>query len=295
MTSIPTFVPTSLRAQRMNKKNILRIAAAVSAALLLGGFYFYFKDDIAQENAENDLLPFRPIMVSEGTLDEITDDIMETTAAETTAVNVSYTIANEAPVTASDTIPDEVRQSLIESAHSLNDAYPDAIGWLYIPNTNISYPVTQGRDNEYYLTHAYDGSSLKTGTIFLDYRCENRFMNPVNILYGHSMKNGTMFAGVLKFADSSYFDSHRYGWLSTPETVYRIDFFSCAKTDSNDELYNGNTPISEWIPHICEKSAVLRDIEYTDNDRFISLSTCSYEFKNARTVLTGRLIEMNGG
>ena len=295
MTSIPTFVPTSLRAQRMNKKNILRIAAAVSAALLLGGFYFYFKDDIAQKKAENDLLPFRPIMVSEGTLDEITDDIMETTAAETTAVNVSYTTANEAPVTASDTIPDEVRQSLIESAQSLNDAYPDAIGWLYIPNTNISYPRTHGRANEYYLSHAYDGSSLKAGTIFLDCRCENRFMNPVNILYGHSMKNGTMFAGVLKFADSSYFDSHRYGWLSTPETVYRIDFFSCAKTDSNDELYNGNTPITEWIPHICEKSAVLRDIEYTDNDRFISLSTCSYEFKNARTVLTGRLVEMNGG
>ena len=171
----------------MNKKNILRIAAAVSAALLLGGFYVYFKDDIAQENAENDLLPFRPIMVSQGTLDDITDDLMETTAANAAAVNVSHTTANEAPVTASDTIPDEVRQSLMESAQSLNSAYSDAIGWLYIPNTNISYPVTQGRDNEYYLSHAYDGSSLKAGTIFLDCRCENRFMNPVNILYGHSM------------------------------------------------------------------------------------------------------------
>ena len=281
----------------MNKKNILRIAAAVSAVLLLGGFYFYFKDDIAQEKAENDLLPFRPIMVSEGTLDKITDDFMETTAAETTAVNVSYMTDDEASltITLSDTIPNEVRQSLIESAQSLNEAYPDAIGWLYISNTNISYPVTQGRDNEYYLSHAYDGSSLSAGAIFLDCRCENRFMNPVNILYGHSMKNGTMFAGVLNFADSSYFESHRYGWLATPETVYRIDFFSCAKTDCNDKLYDGNIPITEWIPHICEKSAVLRDIEYTDNDRFISLSTCSYEFQNARTVLTGRLVEMNGG
>lgn len=279
----------------MNKKNILRIAAAVSAALLLGGFYFYFKDDIAQDKAENDLLPFEPIMVSEGILDDISDGLMEITVANTAAVNVSYTTANEAPVTASDTIPDEVRQSLVESAQSLNSAYPDAIGWLYIPNTNISYPVTQGRDNEYYLSHAYDGSSLKAGTIFLDYRCENRFMNPVNILYGHSMKNGTMFAGVLNFAESSYFESHRYGWLATPETVYRIDFFSCAKTDYNDELYDGNTPITEWIPHICEKSVVQRETEYTDNDRFISLSTCSYESPNARTVLTGRLVEMTGG
>ena len=126
-------------------------------------------------------------MVLQGTLDEITDDLMETTAADTAAVNVSYTTANEAPVTASDTIPDEVRESLVESAQSLNQAYPDAIGWLYIPNTNISYPVSQGRDNEYYLSHAYDGSSLSAGAIFLDCRCENRFMNPVNILYGHSM------------------------------------------------------------------------------------------------------------
>lgn len=280
----------------MNKKSILRIAAAVSAALLLGGFYFYFKDDISQDKAEDDLLPFRPIMVSQGTLDEITDDLMKTTAAET-AVDISYITADEEPaaVTVSDIIPNEVRQSLMESVQSLNEAYPDAIGWLYIPNTNISYPITQGRDNEYYLSHAYDGSSLKAGTIFLDCRCENRFMNPVNILYGHSMKNGTMFAGVLNFADSSYFESHRYGWLATPETVYRIDFFSCAKTDYNDELYDGNTPISEWTPHICEKSVVQRETEYTDNDRFISLSTCSYEFKNARTVLTGRLVEMNGG
>lgn len=280
----------------MNKKNILRIAAAVSAALLLGGFYFYFKDDISQDKAEDDLLPFRPIMISQGTLDEITDDLMETTAAET-AVDISYMTSDEVPLTttASDTIPDEVRQSLMESVQSLNEAYPDAIGWLYIPNTNISYPITQGRDNEYYLSHAYDGSSLKAGTIFLDCRCENRFMNPVNILYGHSIKNGTMFAGVLNFADSSYFESHRYGWLATPETVYRIDFFSCAKTDYNDELYDGNTPISEWIPHICEKSIVQRETEYADNDRFISLSTCSYEFKNARTVLTGRLVEMTGG
>ncbi|WP_303825221.1 class B sortase [Ruminococcus flavefaciens] len=280
----------------MNKKSILRIAAAVSAALLLGGFYFYFKDDISQDKAEDDLLPFRPIMVSQGTLDEITDDLMKTTAVET-AVDISYITADEEPaaVTVSDIIPNEVRQSLMESVQSLNEAYPDAIGWLYIPNTNIAYPITQGRDNEYYLSHAYDGSSLKAGTIFLDCRCENRFMNPVNILYGHSMKNGTMFAGVLNFADSSYFESHRYGWLATPETVYRIDFFSCAKTDYNDELYDGNTPISEWIPHICEKSVVQRETEYTDNDRFISLSTCSYEFKNARTVLTGRLVEMTGG
>ncbi len=279
----------------MNKKNILRIAAAVSAALLFGGAYVYFRNDIVQKETEHELKPYIPAPVVLHELDTITADFTAETMPSTSEEKQSETTESAEELTVSDVLSESTRQSLIESAQSLNEAYPDAIGWLYIPNTNISYPVTQGNDNEYYLSHAYDGSSLKAGTIFLDYRCENRFMNPVNILYGHSMKNGTMFAGVLNFADSIYFESHRYGWLSTPETVYRIDFFSCAKTDCNDELYDGNTPISEWIPHICEKSVVLKGTDYADNDRFISLSTCSYEFENARTVLTGRLVEMTGG
>lgn len=283
----------------MKKKNKLKIMAAVSAALLLGGALLYFKDDIAQNISENDLEPFRPIMVSQGTLDNITDELMdETAAAEIIPIGSTQTTATaEIPqnIAISDTLPDEVRHSLIDSAQFLNNAYPDVIGWLYIPDTPINYPIMQSDDNDYYLSHAYDGGYLKAGSIFLDYRCENRFMNPVNIIYGHNMRNGSMFAGVLKFADSAYFDSHRYGWIATPETVYRIDFFSCAKADMNDELYDGSMPVSQWIPHIADMSAVSRDAEFSEDDRFISLSTCSYEFQNARTILTGKLVETIGG
>lgn len=120
-------------------------------------------------------------------------------------------------------------------------------------------------------------------------------MNPINIVYAHNMKNGSMFAGVLNFADPAYFDSHRYGWLSTPETVYRVDFFSCAKADWHNELYDGSMPVSQWITHIADRSAVFRDADFSENDRFISLSTCSYEFQNARTILTGKLVETIGG
>lgn len=283
----------------MTKKLKLGIMAAVSAALLLGGAMLYFKDDIAQEIAENDLEPFRPIIVSQGTLDEITSDLI----AETTTKNTIKTDSTETTVTAeipqntavSDTLPDDVRQSLIESAQAMNSAYPDAVGWLYIPDTPINYPIMQRDDNDFYLHHAYDGSSLKSGSIFFDYRCENRFMNPINIVYGHNMRNGSMFAGLLKFSDSTYFVSHRYGWLSTPEAVYRIDFFSCAKADMYDELYDGSMLVSQWIPHIADRSAVFRDADFSENDRFISLSTCSYEFENARTILTGKLVETIGG
>ena len=283
----------------MTKKIKLGIMAAVSAALLLGGSLLYFKDDIAQNISENDLKPFRPIMVSQGTLDDITNELIaETTAAEIIPIgSIQTTVTAEIPqnIAVSEVLPDDVRQSLIDSAQSLNNAYPDAIGWLYIPDTLINYPIMQSDDNNFYLHHSYDGSGLQSGSVFLDYRCENRFMNPINILYGHNMKNGSMFAGVLNFADYAYFESHRYGWLATPETVYRIDFFSCAKADMNDELYDGSTPVDEWLSHLSDISVVSENADFSGNDRFISLSTCSYEFENARTILTGKLVETIGG
>ena len=286
----PNYAPILSKGTReMTKKIKLGIVAAVSAALLLGGALLCFKDDIAQNIAENDLEPFRPIMVSQGTLDEITENLMEEKSTETVELKNSKSAEIPQNIAVSDTLPDDVRQSLIDSVQAMNSAYPDAVGWLYIPDTSINYPIMQGGDNDFYLHHAYDGSSLQAGSIFLDYRCENRFMNPVNIVYGHNMRNGSMFAGVLNFADYAYFDSHRYGWLATPETVYRIDFFSCAKAGMDDKLYDGSSPVSQWIPQIADRSAVFRDADFSEDDRFISLSTCSYEFENARTILTGKL------
>ncbi len=283
----------------MIKKKKLGIMAAVSAALLLGGALIYFKDDIAQNISENDLEPFRPITVSQGTLDDITNDLIaETTVEKTVEIGNSQTTAtSEIPqnTAVSGILPDDVHQSLIDSAQAMNSAYPDAVGWLYIPDTPINYPIMQSDDNDYYLSHAYDGSYLKAGSVFLDNRCENRFMNPINIVYAHNMRNGSMFAGLLRFADSAYFESHRYGWLATPEIVYRIDFFSCAKADMNDELYDGSTPVDEWLSHLSDISVVSENADFSGNDRFISLSTCSYEFENARTILTGKLVETIGG
>ena len=273
----------------MTKKAKISIAAAVSAALLFGGSIIFFKDDIAQKKADRDILPYRPTPEIQHELDVISADLMTevTTALESASPETVTSVVEDAAAAG---LPVELRQNLIDSAQSLNSAYPNAIGWLYIPNTRISYPVMQGEDNEYFLHHDFDGSPLKAGSIFLDYRCENRLMNPINVLYDHNMRNGSMFAQVTSYTTDSFFEAHRYGWLSTPETVYRLDFFACSIVRSDDRLYNGDSPISEWIPHIYDSAVISREMSYSDNDRFISLSTCSYEFENARTVLTGKLV-----
>lgn len=279
----------------MKKKTILRALAAVSAAaLLLGGAYLLTKDDFRQKLKETEIKPYMPTPTVLAALDDVSEAESTTTSTiTTTATGDTKELATEAVITtASPELSAEVKQSLIDSAVSLNNAYPDALGWLYIPDTVISYPILQSDDNFYYLDHAYDGTPLKAGSVFLDYRYEGRFQNPINIVYAHNMKNGSMFAQITRFKNDSFFESHKYGWLATPETVYRIDFFSLAVADWHDSLYEGDTEISEWIPHLYGKSAESREMTYSDDDRFVSFSTCSYEFTNARNILTGKLVEV---
>ena len=284
----------------MKKKTIRILAVAVAAALLFGGVYLLTKDDIAQKKAEGDLAPFMPSVIMQDALAYAPTESVTTTTGTSTSETTSEegttssTTSETVPSVQEDVLSPEICEELKEQAQELQEIYPDAIGWIYIPDTSITYPIMQGEDNDFYLTHGTDGRNLKCGCIELDFRCENRFQNNFNILYGHNMKNGSMFANVCRFKDKSYYDSHPYGWVYTSDAVYRLDFFSVAVTDWHDEIYNGFRSLDEWTPHLKEISRIYEDVGITESDRLVSLSTCSYEFKNARTVLTGRLVEMEG-
>lgn len=285
----------------MQKKTIGILAVASAAALLLGGVYLFTKDDIAQKKAENDLTPYMPSVITQEALgyseEELASENTTVTTTTTSGIEAGFTVETVNLETTSATqtmLSAEVMEELKEQVEEMQEAYSDAIGWIYVPNTNINYPIMQGEDNHFYLTHGADGRSLKCGCIELDFRCENRFQNNFNILYGHNMKNGSMFANVCRFKDKSYYDSHPYGWVYTSDAVYRLDFFSVAVTDWYDEIYNGFRSLDEWTPHLKEISRIYENVGLTEQDRLVLLSTCSYEFDNARTVLTGRLVEMEG-
>ena len=89
------------------------------------------------------------------------------------------------------------------------------------------------------------------------------------------MSDGSMFADVMKFIDSSYFDSHNYGWLSTPNAVYKIDFFSVSQPENYDDFYDVNSDVNLWLDDLRANSFIWRNIGISENDQFISLSTCT--------------------
>lgn len=244
------------------KSKLLKIAAAVSAAALIaGGIYFLFHNDLAQKISYEKLKPFMP---------------------DITVLNVSPT----------EQIEEDEKKELNEQVRELNQSYDDSIGWIYIPDTNINYPIMQSSDNEYYLHRSYDGSYLYSGSIYLDWRCNSDFSGDVNMLYGHNMQNGSMFADVVNFINEDYFDSHKYGWLTTENSVYRIEFFSVSQPQSCSGVYNVMRAGDKWLRKLKSCSLIFKNPQVSEDDSMISLSTCTNSEGSSRTVLTGKLVEI---
>ncbi|SFC77390.1 sortase B [Ruminococcus albus] len=181
-------------------------------------------------------------------------------------------------------------ESIHEKLKLLSKDCPDLIGWLYVEESNIDYPVVQGNDNQYYLHHGADGLENEHGAIFLDKICRADFSDDQSILYGHNMGD-TMFGDIRKFRDPGEFEKHRSGRLVTLTDSYRIEFFALAIVSAFDTVYDVPADNVQWVDIIRENSICLADTELTDEDRYIALSTCSFDYENARFLFVGKLID----
>ena len=252
------------------RNKIIKISAAVAAAaLLFGGLFLLLRDDVQVKIQEEKIKPFVP---------------------DFTLLELPESSNSEEENSAK--IPLEAEENLTKQVQNLCDNFDNSVGWICIPETKINYPVMYSGDNDFYLHRAVDGSYLRVGSIFLDYRCNSDFASRINILYGHNMSDGSMFADVMKFIDSSYFNSHNYGWLSTPNAVYKIDFFSVSQPENYDDFYDVNSDINLWLESLRENSFIWRNIGISEDDQFISLSTCTNSEGSSRTVLTGKLCKI---
>lgn len=171
----------------------------------------------------------------------------------------------------------------------------DVAGWIYGPDTVINYPVVQGADNEFYLTHMFDGRENKCGSIFMDTLNREDFSDSNSILYGHHMKNGSMFAGLIKYQSQSYYDSHPVLWLVTPDKSYRVEVFAGFVTSADSEVWQlefaDSGEYRSWLDRMVGNSAFESNISPGTDDRVLTLATCSYEYDDARFVVMGILRE----
>lgn len=181
-----------------------------------------------------------------------------------------------------------------EALCELND---DVFGWLYCEDTVINYPVAWGRDNAFYLTHNYRGAYDRSGTIFSDMKNEKGVSDSNIIIYGHHMYNMTMLGSLEFWREQKYYDEHPVMWLLTPEQDYRVELFSCYETEGTSDVYTVfHEPCDDlrsYIRNAAENSLFSAPFDYDPEAHYIVLSTCSYTFFLARTVLHGKLVPVD--
>jgi len=173
---------------------------------------------------------------------------------------------------------------------ALAEINPDIVGWIVIEGTDINYPIVQGEDNKYYLNHLFTDEKNRAGCVFLDSGNAADFSDANSVVYGHYLNDGTMFSPLLKYKQQDFYDAHPTGWLITPEGGYLIRFFSGFVSNVRGKAWD-KTPSETWAEDLMEKSRFSGGPVPEPGDRFLTLSTCSYEFNNARFVLLGILEE----
>lgn len=177
----------------------------------------------------------------------------------------------------------------------------DLLGWLYIPDTTIDYPVLQTDNNEYYLNHGYDKKYTGRGAIFMDKECKVSDFAQSLVLYGHHMKDGGMFAGLDKFKDKEYASEHDKIYMYYPQggkETFKVvaafywdengsDFPYYEYFDMNDEIQYDIITSNLLNKSIYGRTELLTDAIDYGTRRFIMLSTCDYRTDNSRFVLVG--------
>ena len=173
----------------------------------------------------------------------------------------------------------------------------DVVGWIYCEGTVINYPVVYGRDNEYYLERNYTGAYDPSGAIFTDMRNKYGFADHNVILYGHHMQDGSMFATLRKWFDSSYYAEHPVMWLLTPEQDYRVDLFAGYVTNADSETYSvfrsAGPELGAYLNWARRWSAIASAVETGEEDQYVVLSTCAYDTEESRSVLHGKLVPVD--
>ena len=165
--------------------------------------------------------------------------------------------------------------------------------WLYCAGMNIDYPVVHGADNDRYLSTMFNGEKNASGTLFIDYRNLPDFQDPNTLIYGHHMRDGSMFKSITYYEDQAWFDSHPYMLLISGRETAVLELFAGCTASKRDLCYeialSDGDDLLALAAALREKSDFASGVEIRPGDRLVTLSTCAYAFEGARYIAVGRI------
>ena len=220
----------------------------------------------------------------------------ETLAKETTVENIPSSEVEPSQTQDVTLVKNPYASSFLENE--------DMAAWIKIEDTKIDYPVMQTMEDEnYYLYRGFKKEDNRNGCLILD--TDSVITEPIGtnqIIHGHNMKSGAMFAGLKDYENQNYVDEHKYIKFFTKEcernyeviAVFRTQVYK--KTDDIFKFYkffqaDTQEEFDDWYHNIMELSEYKTDLTAEFGDRFITLSTCVYHVENGRLVVVGKEIE----
>lgn len=175
---------------------------------------------------------------------------------------------------------------------ALRETNPAVVGWIFMPNSKVNYPIVQGEDNQYYLKHTWDNRKSAAGAIFMESTNEPDFSDPRTILYGHNMADSYMFGQLQRYDKESYWKKYPYVYLVTDEGVLRYEIYSSYKADVDSGTYalelEDERYLAAFIHKTKEEARYETGITPALTDRLLTLSTCIGD-ASARRVVHARL------
>lgn len=178
---------------------------------------------------------------------------------------------------------------------ALQKINPDVVGWIYQKDTIINYPIMHGSDNDIYLHSDINKKYSVSGSIFMDYRNSADFSDFNTIIYGHHMHDGSMFKSLRGYTkETDYYKDHKTFELITPDKKYHLQIISAFITPATSEAYtysfNSSADKQAFLDFAAKNSKVSTGVTTTTDDKIITLSTCAYDYDEARYVVVCKAV-----
>ena len=185
---------------------------------------------------------------------------------------------------------------------SLRVENPDIYAWIYIPDTNVNYPVLQNpTDDSFYLKHDKDGNYSEAGAIYSQLANKTDFSDPVTVLYGHNMNSGGMFATLHYFENKDFFDSHQDMYIYTDGHILTYRVISAYQYDNRHILNSFNftdkAVVQQYFNTVLNPDSLVKNVREgvqlsADSDKIVQLSTCTGDANHLvrRYLVTGELV-----
>lgn len=175
----------------------------------------------------------------------------------------------------------------------LRQTNPDVLGWIAIPGTQLDYPYLQCGDNDYYLKRTWQGSRSAAGAVFMDFQCPADFSGFNTILYGHNMKNGSMFGSLKKYRTQEYYQENPCIYIVNDAGIHRYEIFAAFEAEVVRDTFRLDLDTDRkrdaFLNYTASLNVLETDVVPTHRDSLITLSTCTGKDYDHRWVVQGVL------